>query len=48
MVRALLLAGIRSAVLLHQSGGTRLKLIFQRGKLFECARELLQEMVSTG
>ena len=47
MVRALLLAGIRSAVLLHQSGGTRLKLIFQRRKLFECARELLQEMCRT-
>jgi high frequency lysogenization protein len=47
MVRALLLAGIRSAVLLHQSGGTRLKLIFQRRKLFECARELLQDMCRT-
>ena len=47
MVRALLLAGIRSAVLLYQSGGTRLKLIFQRGKLFECAGELLQDMCRT-
>ena len=47
MVRALLLAGMRSAVLLHQSGGTRLKLIFQRRKLFECARELLQDMCQT-
>lgn len=47
MVRALLLAGIRSAVLLHQSGGSRLKLVFQRRKLFECARELLQDMCRT-
>ena len=44
MVRTLLLAGIRSAVLLRQSGGTRLKLIFQRRQLFDCARDLLQEM----
>ena len=44
MVRALLLAGIRSAVLLRQSGGTRLKLVFQRRQLLECAREMLQEM----
>ncbi|MCK5479693.1 MAG: high frequency lysogenization protein HflD [Gammaproteobacteria bacterium] len=48
MVRALLLAGIRSAVLLRQSGGTRLKLIFQRRQLFDCARELLQEMACSG
>ena len=41
MVRALLLAGIRSAVLLRQSGGTRLRLIFQRRQLLDCAREQL-------
>ncbi len=44
MVRALLLAGIRSAVLLRQSGGSRLKLVFQRGQLLDCAREQLQKM----
>ena len=44
MVRALLLAGIRSAVLLRQSGGSRLKLIFQRRQLLDCAREQLLKM----
>ena len=44
MVRALLLAGIRSAVLLRQSGGSRLKLIFQRRQLLDCAREQLRKM----
>ncbi|MGB5439476.1 MAG: high frequency lysogenization protein HflD [Gammaproteobacteria bacterium] len=44
MVRALLLAGIRSAVLLRQSGGTRLRLIFQRRQLLDCAREQLQKI----
>jgi len=44
MVRALLLAGIRAAVLLRQSGGTRLKLMFQSRQMHDCARELLQEM----
>jgi len=44
MVRALLLAGIRSAILLRQSGGTRLKLMFQSRQMHDCARELLQEM----
>jgi len=48
MVRALLLAGMRSAVLLRQSGGSRLKLIFQRRPLLECARELLQDMCRPG
>ena len=44
MVRALLLAGIRSAILLRQSGGTRLKLILQRRQLLDCAREELRKM----
>lgn len=44
MVRALLLAGMRSAVLLRQSGGSRLKLVFQRGQLLECARQQLALM----
>jgi high frequency lysogenization protein len=48
MVRALLLAGMRSAVLLRQSGGSRLKLIFQRRQLLQCARGLLQDMCRPG
>ena len=43
MVRALLLAGIRSAVLLRQSGGSRFN-IFQRRQLLDCAREQLRKM----
>jgi len=39
-VRALLLAGIRAAVLWRQSGGTRWQLLFQRRKLLESARQL--------
>lgn len=39
-VRALLLAGIRAAVLWHQSGGSRWQLLFQRRKLLETARAL--------
>lgn len=38
-IRALLLAGIRSAVLWRQCGGTRLKLILGRGKLVEAANQ---------
>jgi high frequency lysogenization protein len=41
MVRALLLAGMRAAVLWHQCGGSRLKLIIQRRPLLECAKGLL-------
>ena len=43
MVRALLLAGIRSAVLLRQSGGGRFRLILQRKKMLETAREQLRK-----
>lgn len=39
-VRALLLAGIRAAVLWRQSGGTRWQLLFQRRKLLETAKQL--------
>ncbi len=39
-VRALLLAGLRSAVLWRQSGGSRLKLVLGRGPLFEADRAL--------
>lgn len=41
-VRALLLAGIRSAVLWRQSGGHRWQLIFARKKVINHARELLR------
>lgn len=39
-VRALLLAGIRSAVLWRQNGGSRLKLILGRGRLLKAVRAL--------
>ncbi len=42
-VRALLLAGIRSAVLWYQCGGRRLGLIFSRGKLLKQTKLLLNE-----
>ncbi|MCD1628369.1 high frequency lysogenization protein HflD [Marinobacter shengliensis] len=41
-VRALLLAGIRSAVLWRQSGGRRWQLIFKRKQVILHARELLR------
>ncbi|WP_323750681.1 high frequency lysogenization protein HflD [Marinobacter sp.] len=41
-VRALLLAGIRSAVLWRQCGGRRWQLIFARKKVINHARELLR------
>lgn len=40
-VRALIFAGIRSAVLWHQLGGSKWKLIFLRRKYVECAKKLL-------
>jgi high frequency lysogenization protein len=40
-VRALLLAGIRSAVLWRQKGGSRLRLLWNRRAILEQARELL-------
>ena len=43
-VRALLLAGIRSAVLWQQKGGGRLKLIWQRGQFVDAASVLLNEL----
>jgi high frequency lysogenization protein len=42
-VRALLLAGIRSAVLWHQSGGRRWQLIFNRNKVIGIAKELAEK-----
>ena len=40
-VRTILLAGIRAAVLWRQSGGTRPKLILQRKKIHEAAKQLM-------
>ncbi len=40
-VRALLLAGIRSAVLWHQSGGSRMRLLFRRSVYAKEAERLL-------
>jgi high frequency lysogenization protein len=42
-IRALLLAGIRSAVLWRQSGGSRLKLLFRRRAYLEEAMRLLRQ-----
>ncbi|MCB1616608.1 MAG: high frequency lysogenization protein HflD [Pseudomonadales bacterium] len=41
-IRAMLLAGIRSAVLWRQVGGSRLKVIIHRRKIIECAKTLLK------
>ena len=43
-VRALLLAGIRSAVLWRQVGGKRRNILFSRSKLVECAEQLLKQI----
>ncbi|MGB5180172.1 MAG: high frequency lysogenization protein HflD [Gammaproteobacteria bacterium] len=43
MIRALLLAGMRAAVLWRQSGGNRMRLIFQRKQILDCCGELLGE-----
>jgi len=42
-IRALLLAGIRAAVLWRQLGGSRVRLLFSRRRLVECAEALLAE-----
>ena len=41
LIRALLLAGIRSAILWHQVGGRQWRLIFQRGRMLQQGRQLL-------
>ncbi len=43
-VRALLLAGVRSAVLWRQVGGKRRNILFARSKLLDCAKQLLNEI----
>ena len=47
MIRALLLAGLRAAVLWRQCGGNRIRLIFQRKQLLDSCRELLAEAQQT-
>ena len=46
-IRALLLAGIRSAVLWKQLGGSRLQLLFSRKRIMAETEELLQQLVET-
>lgn len=46
-IRALLLAGIRSAVLWRQKGGGRLQLLFKRRKILLTAQTLLAELEAT-
>ncbi|GLX80204.1 high frequency lysogenization protein HflD [Thalassotalea insulae] len=43
-IRALLLAGIRSAVLWRQVGGKRRNILFSRSKIVECAEQLLKQV----
>jgi high frequency lysogenization protein len=46
-IRALLLAGIRSAVLWRQLGGSRLQLLFSRRRIVAEVEELLQQLHET-
>lgn len=46
-IRAILLAGIRSAVLWRQTGGRRWQLLFQRSKIVEQCLYLLQDKQSS-
>jgi high frequency lysogenization protein len=46
-IRALLLAGIRSAVLWRQLGGSRLQLLFSRKRIVSDAEELLELLLET-
>lgn len=43
-IRALLLAGIRSAVLWRQVGGKRRTILFSRSKIVECAEQMLKRL----
>jgi len=43
MIRALLLGGMRAAVLWRQCGGNRMQLLFRRKTLLQGCRELLEE-----
>jgi len=48
MIRALLLAGMRAAVLWRQRGGNRIRLIFQRKQILDCCAVLLVEARRSG
>jgi len=43
-IRALLLAGVRSAVLWRQKGGRHLQFIFSRGKIVRAAQQFLEQI----
>lgn len=43
-IRALLLSGVRAAVLWRQVGGQRRKILFSRSKIVECAQQMLKEI----
>lgn len=43
MIRALLMAGIRSSVMWRQMGGKRWQLLVYRQRLLDCCRELLED-----
>ncbi len=43
-IRSLLLAGIRSATLWHQCGGTRFKIILSRNRIISSAKRLIEEI----
>lgn len=46
-IRALLLAGIRSAVLWRQLGGTKLHLFFRKKNFLACSQELIKQLAIT-
>jgi len=41
-IRALLLAGLRAAILWRQCGGSRWQLLFQRSKHIDCAKKIIR------
>lgn len=47
-IRALLLAAVRSAMLWRQLGGNRWQLIFQRKRIAQCVKEILESMTTGG
>lgn len=44
LIRSLLLAGIRSAMLWHQCGGKRIQIVLSRNKIIENAQQLMEEI----
>jgi len=43
LIRSLLLAGVRSAILWRQCGGRKLQLLFGRKKVINASKDLLEE-----